>query len=411
MFQSQVSFESPLSPDDFCSEAMMVREQRTVFSNNWLFVGCVSEVQQSGQYLSVELAGVPILVRNFEGQLKAFLNVCSHRHCSLVTAARGRTERLKCPYHGWEFGSDGRTRRIPAAQNFPGFDREKYRLTEYAVETCGDLIFVRLTTEGPSLQNWLGGLYERIREITNLRDLTLAMRRDVAISANWKIPVEASLESYHIPEVHPTTFGEDPGEGKSDHEFGARTSTFRTCFNTSRWMDRLWRFVERVILVILGIPYQGRYEHHHVMPNLLISHTDSLTLIQTVSPTGAMTSASVVWQYRRRSSRSNPVSRMCSWGWGKFTSFLTWQILQEDIRMFPVIQRGEKAARSRSILGRCEERLHFFESFVADQVSSGAVSSDQDVSGKVSERGEALPDSVSCRGGLDDGISCNGGVR
>lgn len=389
----------------------MVREQRTVFSNHWLFVGCVSEVQKSGQYLSLDLAGVPILIRNFEGQLKAFRNVCSHRHCSLVTSARGQSERLKCPYHGWEFGSDGRTRRIPAAQNFPGFDREKYRLTEYPVETCGDLIFVRLTNEGPSLQDWIGSLYERFREITDPEKWTLAMRRNVSINANWKIPVEATLESYHIPEVHPATFSEDPGEGKSDHDFGARTSTLLTCFHTPRWIDRLLRIVERTMLAILGVPHQGRYEHHHVLPNLLVSHTDSLTLVQIVSPTGAMTSSSVVWQYRRRSSRSNLMSRVCSWGWGRFNSFLSWQIFQEDIRMFPVIQRGEKAACSRGILGRCEERLHFFESFVAEQVGSESVRSDEVVSGEVSQSGETMQNAPSCRGMLEGGLACNGGMR
>lgn len=385
----------------------MVREQRTVFSNNWVFVGCVSEVQQSGEYLSVDIAGVPILVRNFDGQLKAFLNVCSHRHCSLVTEARGRSERLKCPYHGWEFGSDGRTRRIPAAQNFPGFDREKYRLTEYAVESCGDLIFVRLSNSGPSLQDWLGSLYERIREITSPRDWTLAMRRGIAIDANWKIPVEASLESYHIPEVHPATFGEDPGEAKSDHEFGTQTSTFRTCFNTPRWIDHLLRFVERTILAILGVPFQGKYEHHHVLPNLLISHTDSLTLVQTVSPTGAMKSTSEVWQYRRRSIRSNPLSRVCSWGWGKFTSLLSWQILQEDIRMFPVIQRGEAAAQHRGLLGRCEERLHFFEAFVAQQVGRCRDGS----AGESCTGGDVREENVPFRGVLNEGVACNGGTR
>jgi hypothetical protein len=105
-----------------------------------------------------------------------------------------------------------------------------------------------------------------------------------------------------------------------------------------------------------------------VLPNLMISHTDFLTLVQTVSPTGSQKSVSGIWQYRRKSSRANPISRLCSWGWGKFSTVLTWQILTEDIRMYSVIQRGEKAAKERGILGRCEERLHFFETFVAEQV-------------------------------------------
>ena len=79
--------------------------------------------------------------------------------------------------------------------------------------------------------------------------------------------------------------------------------------------------------------------------------------------------------------------------------------------MFPVIQRGEKAACSRGILGRCEERLHFFESFVAEQVGSESVRSDEVVSGEVSQSGETMQNAPSCRGMLEGGRSCNGGMR
>lgn len=366
MYQSPRSFQAPLAPRDYCGEESHEREARAVFESSWLLMGLTSSISRPGQYLSGTLGSIPVLVRNFNGELVALRNVCTHRHCSLVSRPHGYSERLKCPFHGWEFGADGRTRRIPAAKNFPDFDRERFRLQSFPVECCGELIFVRATDEGPTLREWLGDLFPKFESWTTQPNWKPAMRRRNVSEVNWKIPVEISLESYHIPEVHPNSFGEDPGEEKSEHAFGNFSSSFFTSFNTPRFIDRLLKVYETFILKILGVPFTGRYEHHHVFPNLLISHTDSLTLIQRVQPLSRTSSASDIWHYARQSVRRNPFSRFTAAAWGHFTGLLTWQILKEDIGILPAIQRGEQSAVDTSLLGRCEERLFSFQKFVRD---------------------------------------------
>lgn len=372
MYQSTVAFQAPLAPRNYFAEESQSQEVSCIIGTSWQLVGLRSSISKPGQYLSVQLGNIPVVVRNFDGALVALRNVCAHRHCSLVSLPLGHSEKLKCPFHGWEYGADGRTRKIPAARNFPDFDRERYRLSSFPLELCGDMIFVRANGEGPPLREWMGDLFDRFADWTTAPSWKTTVTRVLPMPANWKIPIEASLESYHIPEVHPHSFGEDPGEAKSNHAFAKFTSSFFTSFNTPRFIDKFLKVYERFILGILGVPFTGQYQHHHVYPNLLISHTDSLTLVQIVRPLTATTAVSEVWQYGRQSARSNPFSKLTAFLWGRFTGWLAYQILKEDIRIFPHVQRGETAARDNSILGRCEERLNSFQEFIADRIQAEA---------------------------------------
>ena len=144
MYQSLVSFQAPLDPRSFFAEDAHALESRSLIETTWQLAGLASSIRQPGQYLSTQLGSVPVVVRNFDGELVALRNVCAHRHCQLVSSALGQSEKLKCPFHGWEYGADGRTRRIPAPKNFPDFDRERYRLAAFQLERCGDLLFVRV---------------------------------------------------------------------------------------------------------------------------------------------------------------------------------------------------------------------------------------------------------------------------
>lgn len=370
MFQSSVSFQAPLPPKQYFAEDVYARELQQVFETTWQLVGLASSISKPGQYLSAEIGTVPVVVRNFDGELVALRNVCAHRHCTLVSAAIGHSEKLKCPFHGWEYGADGRTRKIPAAKNFPDFDRERYQLASFPLQRCGDLLFVRISNDGPSLKEWLGDLFEKFEAWTSAPDWKPAVRWTLPMKGNWKIPVEISLEGYHIPEVHPTTFVEDPGDDGSEHVFGKFTTSFLAVARQPTFIHRLLAFWERCILKLIGAPCSGKYEHHHVFPNVMMSRTDSLTLVQVVRPLSGESSVSEVWQFGRQSSRTNPFSKLTAWSWGKFTGWLSDTILKEDMSVYASVQRGEKAATDHAILGRCEERLNAFQVFVREQMEA-----------------------------------------
>ncbi len=369
MYHSPTALTPALVPEQYHAPEAYRRECAHVLGDAWHLMGPASQISQPGEYLSADVLGVPVLVRNFDGELVAMRNVCAHRQCALVSKPQGQSESLKCPFHGWVYGSDGRTRRIPAAANFPHFDREQHRLDRFETATCGDLLFVRLSETGLTLQEWMGPLFAQFEQRFSRPDFAYCESRELEYPANWKIPVETSLESYHIPEVHPDTFGEDPGESESEHAFHDRSSSFFTEFHASRWTDVWLNRVEEGLLRFIGADCYRRYEHHHIFPHLLASFTHSLSLIHVVMPLSPTTSVGRVWHFARMPGKQDPVREMVANTLGHGSAFFSFRVVKEDISIYPHVQTGVESGAKPGILGRCEERLHAFQTHVASRLS------------------------------------------
>jgi phenylpropionate dioxygenase-like ring-hydroxylating dioxygenase large terminal subunit len=149
-----------LRPEHYTSAAHHDRELAHLFRPAWHPVTTVDRLARPGDFLTAELFGQPLLLRNMGGELCCFLNVCAHRHCRLVSLEHGHSPELRCQYHGWEYNQEGRTGRIPDAQSFRPWDRDNACLRKFRVETWGDLVFVCLEPPSPSLAAFLAPLTE-----------------------------------------------------------------------------------------------------------------------------------------------------------------------------------------------------------------------------------------------------------
>lgn len=354
-----------LGPEAYHSADDHAREVAALFRPAWHLVGSTRELERPGDFLTFDLLGHPVHVRNFDGQLRALSNVCAHRHCLLTSAPHGASDALRCQYHGWEYGPDGRTRRIPEPQNFVPFDRDAHRLPVYRVDTCGQLVFVSLEPHGPTLQEQLGDRFTLLLERfgTDWRE-TLSWNPDYP--ANWKVAVENSLEAYHVPSVHPTTFGDDPGSERSTHLLGetATVLTARLPFASARRRDVWVQRMENVVVKGLGRPATAEYSHHHLFPNLLVSLTDLTSFCQSLVPVTATTSRAVVRQFGNRGARSFAPARVMARAWTEGMGSVTRRILAEDASLFASIQRGLEHSPHRGTLGCAEERVHAFQQYV-----------------------------------------------
>src|SRR4029453_12834564 len=113
---------------------------------------------EPGSFFSCDAGGVPVVVvRDKEGSLRAFLNVCRHRG-SLVCEGEGRRETLQCPYHAWTYSLDGSLRAAPRTGREPGFDKSQLGLMPVQVDTWGPFVFVNPDTTAPPLAEHLGAL-------------------------------------------------------------------------------------------------------------------------------------------------------------------------------------------------------------------------------------------------------------
>ncbi|MBU1441629.1 MAG: Rieske 2Fe-2S domain-containing protein, partial [Gammaproteobacteria bacterium] len=86
--------------DLYLSEELFALEQERLFAQTWLYVGHASQVPASGDYVSLELAGRPVLmVRQPDGSVRVLYNRCAHKGTRVVTEESGNTGRFfRCPY-------------------------------------------------------------------------------------------------------------------------------------------------------------------------------------------------------------------------------------------------------------------------------------------------------------------------
>jgi phenylpropionate dioxygenase-like ring-hydroxylating dioxygenase large terminal subunit len=369
MFVHSARLPHVLSADCYRTDGWYSREVAAVLHPAWHLVASVDDLARPGDFLSFDLFGEPVQLRNFEGQITALSNVCAHRHCLITDKPRGNEPRMACQYHGWEYGPDGRTRKIAEPKNFAPFDRDNDRLCTFRVETCGGLVFVSLASNGPTLAEQLGDMYDRLAERTGTAWRPF-LRWDPRYDANWKVPIENTLEAYHVPWVHPQTFRENPGADRSTHVLNERHTWFGTNlpFSPHSRLDAAFQRCESWLMHRLGETPAGRYEQHHVFPNLLFSFTDVITLVQSVIPTGPRSCRAVVRQFGRVGASSFPWRGVAS-AWGRIEAAISRRILEEDRRMFSSIQRGLDASRHRGVLGACEERIWKFQQWLHDSVS------------------------------------------
>ena len=357
MFLNQTHLRHVLRPDQYYSEEQYRAELRHLFAPAWHPLATVGDLARPGDFLTFDLLETPILIRNFDGELRAFLNVCSHRHSKLTDKPRGNSERLKCQYHGWEYDRDGRTGKVPDARAFRPWDRENACLRSFRVDTCGDLVFVNLNDAGASLQEWLGPVCECWQEYG--ADYRHAATWEADFPCNWKVVLENSLESYHIPEVHPKTFKEFPEDANAWHELTDRFTSFKT-IPPNDFAGRVQDWIVRR----LGRPVTHEYWHRVLHPHATGSSLDVFRMMQCVFPTGPRTCRYRCIFFTLRGRRRGPLAwtlyRSLRW----FATRIAHQVFGEDASIYAGVQKGMEASPHRGVIGTREERIYVFQEYV-----------------------------------------------
>src|SRR3989442_12262019 len=157
-------WEASTTPAPWYVDARIAElEARTVFSKTWQMVGRVEQVEKSGQFVTANVAGEPVVVvRGNDGVLRAFFNVCRHHAAAVVTEPCGQASMLQCPYHGWRYGLDGSLKGMPEFEGVQNFDRAQNGLVPVRVETWECFVFVNLDEHATPLPDFLGGLVRRV---------------------------------------------------------------------------------------------------------------------------------------------------------------------------------------------------------------------------------------------------------
>ncbi len=191
-------------------------EKERIFCREWIGVCRAEELPNAGDYKVLDVAGESILLlRNREGELHAFYNVCRHRGSRLCrdpqdpTPARAALPggiaagRIVCPYHQWSYDFNGALVSAPHLGAAAGFRKEDFHLYPVGAQVWGGFVFLNLTpAEAKPLAAQLAGIPDRLQRYP-LGDLRIGATIRYEVAANWKVICENYNECYHCGGVHP----------------------------------------------------------------------------------------------------------------------------------------------------------------------------------------------------------------
>lgn len=191
----------------YTSPELYELERRAVFQKKWLLTTHSMRLVNTGDWLQYTIAGFPfVLVKDREGNINAFHNVCRHRAFPVVTEESGKSRIFSCKYHGWSYGLNGKLAKAPGYQELDGFDKSKNGLLP---------IHVHVDQNGFVWVNLDAGEQPEIAFEDDFKDIDIQTRFqgfnpenysfdhtwDIEGEFNWKILADNYNERYPSPDV------------------------------------------------------------------------------------------------------------------------------------------------------------------------------------------------------------------
>ena len=195
-------------------------EMRQVFRRMPLMLATTAELREVGAYKAMEAAGVQVLItRTQGGQIKAFVNMCSHRGARLMPEGTGTAHRFTCPYHAWTYSQEGDLVAVYSADDFGAIDKGCHGLTELPSLEKAGLIWVTLDPNSTlDINLFLCGYDGMLAQFGF--DSWHHQASQVVQGPNWKVAYDGYLDYYHLPILHKDSFGTDIGNQANYYSWG-----------------------------------------------------------------------------------------------------------------------------------------------------------------------------------------------
>lgn len=190
----------------YTSPERHVAEQEHLFIKLPLVIAPSALLPKNNMAVPHDGFGKPLLItRDKNGAAHVFLNVCQHRGTRLVEGDEPMCGgRLVCPYHAWSYSFDGALTGLPRSDAFPGLDKANFHLKPLPTLETGGLIWFSFNeTADFDAASALGEDFAAF----DLPSQHLFRRRTHRVAANWKLIMDAFLESYHVLRLHSETIG------------------------------------------------------------------------------------------------------------------------------------------------------------------------------------------------------------
>jgi Rieske 2Fe-2S family protein len=330
-----------LDPSLYHDPTVLEQEIASIFSRTWQYAGHVGDLPEPGDYLTAKAGDQPVLVlRGYDGELRAYRNVCRHRGSELLSGDGHCKKAIRCRYHGWTYDSDdGRLLGVPEHRRFEELDKAALGLIPARVELLAGLIFVNLDLEAALLAEQTEGLAERLERyrIPDLVSFAASKGSGETQPANWKVVVENYLEGYHVPIAHPGLMRLLDYQRYSVEPHGA-WAWFDAPLRDSPSSNRLERLYQRLAKPMPGLgPEDARaWRYVVIYPNTTIDLYPDQVNVWQIQPAGVDATADAWACFRPKG--PGPVTRLVQ----RVNNKLNTIVLDEDIDLVRGVQEGTR---------------------------------------------------------------------
>ncbi|MDZ7710953.1 MAG: SRPBCC family protein [Roseovarius sp.] len=352
----------------YTDPTMFNEERHALLFSQWAGLAVAAEVPEPGDAKPLEFLGLPLLlIRDKEGTVRVFENICRHRGMILVEAPRRIEGAIRCPYHSWCYSTKGALVSTPHVGG-PGHNthdairRDELGLNEVRAHIWRDIVWINVSGDAAPFEEAMADLIARWAEF----DLPLYhgghdSRFTLEVATNWKLAVENYCESYHLPWVHP---GLNSYSKLEDHyhiekrgEYsGQGTMVYRQITNETG--DKFPDFAD------VGAKWNEQAEYIAAYPNVLLGvHRDHAFAI-ILEPKGLERTVEHVHLYYAVPNADEGL---------KMRNTQLWKgVFEEDIFVVEGMQRGRHAARFDG--GRfspvMDSPTHCFHDWVAGKIEA-----------------------------------------
>jgi Rieske 2Fe-2S family protein len=192
----------------YTSQEIFDLDMEHIFGRQWLFAAPVAAIPDPGDYAKLDFGRFSVIIlRDDDGDFRAFHNVCRHRGARLLSECSGSVGNIVCPYHQWTYGTNGN---LLYAEGDHTFDRALYGLKPVHIREIAGLLFICLAKTPPADFDQFAAELEPYLLPHGVRDAKVAHQMDIIEKGNWKLTIENNRECYHCgghPELSATSFG------------------------------------------------------------------------------------------------------------------------------------------------------------------------------------------------------------